>query len=72
MAPFDYRVVGNTPDPSTVTQASGLVTYEFVRATPATLLVEMMGTRTIRVEVFPDKTAVEVFGFTAAAQTYIR
>ena len=35
-------------------------------------LVQMTGPRTVMVEVFPDKTAADVSGFTAAAKTYER
>lgn len=72
LAPFNYRVNGNTPDPATVTTASGLVKYELMRSPTAVLLVEMQDARTIQVEVFPNKTKSQVSDFTEAAQTYVR
>jgi hypothetical protein len=35
-------------------------------------LVQMTGPRTLRCEVFPGKTAVEVSGFTASAKVFER
>ena len=72
LAPFARGVVGNAPDPADVTPASGLVKYELSFYGTATVLVQMLDTRTIRVEVFPNLTAAEVDGFTASAQTYER
>jgi len=76
IAPFDRPVVGNSPDPSTVSISSGLIKYDISVAnpmkTPGVLLVQMLDAQTIRVEVFPHVTPLDVSGFTASAQTYIR
>ncbi len=76
IAPFDRRVVGNTPSPKDVNSSSGMVKYELSKPspfhTPGILLVEMLESRRIRVEVFPNKTKSEVTGFTGNAKIYIR
>ncbi|MBN2029589.1 hypothetical protein JW824_05035 [bacterium] len=71
LSPLNHRVGGNTPDPVTVTTASGMVKYELMTTPTAVLQVEMQDTRTIRVEVFPDKTKNEVSNFTTSAETYV-
>lgn len=72
LAPFNYRVNGNTPDPATVTTASGKIKYELAAFPTSVLLVEMQDARTIKVEVFSDKTINEVSDFTTDAKTYVR
>lgn len=37
-----------------------------------TVLLQMTGTRTMKMEIFPDKTAADVSGFTSAAKNYNR
>jgi len=72
LAPFDFRVEGNSPDPRSVSVASGMVKYRLVRATPATLTVQLTNASTIRAEVFSGKTPDQVSAFTSQAKTYTR
>jgi len=72
LAPFNYRVNGNTPNPRNVTMASGLVKYEFTTTPTAVLLVQMVNAQKIQVEVFLNKTKTQVSSFTASAQMYVR
>lgn len=78
-------VDGNAPDPSVVSTETGLVKYQLVQApgmTPSpptgqlqtfgVVLVQMTGTRTLKCEAFPGKSASEVAGFTALAKMYER
>lgn len=95
-----FGVIGNEPDPVTVTPESGLVTYElaaFGHQTrdgtwwnhdgwepgmelsgvtyphrQATVLFQMVDSRTVLVEVFPQTSADEVDGFTDNAERYVR
>jgi hypothetical protein len=94
-----FAVIGNTPDPATVSEGTGLVKYELgqiaayngdtgetwngmsyvphikVRAnTPATgtVLMQMVGARELKVEIFPGVTADLVGGFDSTALTYER
>jgi hypothetical protein len=71
-APFSRGVTGNTPDPASVTPASGLVKYALSSPTPSVLLVQMMSEGTLRAEVFADAAPEDIAGFTASAQNYIR
>jgi hypothetical protein len=72
LAPFNYGVKGNTPDPGSVTLSTGIVKYELVSYPSSVLLVQMQDDRTIKVEVFPDKTLQEVTDFTDQASIYTR
>jgi len=73
-----YGVKGNTPDPADVTPASGVIKYElegrgyYVGQSLGVFLVQMLGDRRIKVEVYPGKTSSEVSGFTEAANIYER
>ena len=96
--PQQFAVVGNTPDPATVDQSSGLIKYELgqiehysadtghswdekeylphikTTAGPAvgTVLMQLVGQRSLKMEIFPGKTAVQVSGFDANALMYER
>jgi hypothetical protein len=97
--PQQFAVIGNTPDPATVNQATGLVTYELgqiatysgdsgqtwdgmsyipnikVRAstpTVGTVLMQLVGDRQLKMEVFPGATAAQVAGFDSNALIYER
>ncbi len=81
-----YGVRGNAPDPAAITVDSGLVKYELLdrsgypsmserndeRRTLGVFLAQMIDDRTIQVEVVPDQTADEVYGFSDAASIYRR
>lgn len=82
-----YGVKGNAPDPADVSPATGMVKYELVpwKSTGVSrqisndestilgvFLVQMLGDRKIKIEVFPGKSASQVSGFTAKAQIYNR
>ncbi len=97
--PQQFAVVGNTPDPATVSQATGVVTYELGQivtysgdtgqawdtrsyipnikvqaSTPpvGTVLMQMVGERQLKMEIFPGKTAAQVNGFDSGALIYER
>jgi len=84
-----FNAAAGSPDPATISQASGLTKYQFVSfansgpsetggvpvpqtAIQGTALFQLTGTRTLKMEVFPGKTADQVSGFTSAAKTYVR
>ncbi|MSS72023.1 MAG: hypothetical protein EXS64_11100 [Candidatus Latescibacteria bacterium] len=82
-----FWVKGNAPDPATVTASSGPVKYELVQigigssgqtfpgistAVQGVVLLQMVEDRRLKVEIFPDKTAADVAGFTSAALIYER
>ena len=83
-----YAVGGNGPDPATISVDSGLVKYElfgrlFIDGLNertridqsimlGVILVQMTDDRTIRMELFADRTAAQVAGFTDAAILYRR
>jgi len=87
--PVQFNAAAGSPDPATISQASGLTKYQFVSfansspsetggvpvpqtAIQGTALFQLTGTRTLKMEVFPSKTADQVSGFTSAAKTYVR
>jgi hypothetical protein len=83
-----FAVRGNSPDPAKVSKADGLVKYTLVtpnvnsrtgqpmpgfdERSYGTLLVQLVEERKLKLEVFTDKRADEVRGFTAAARIYER
>src|SRR5207302_1215720 len=85
---IQFEAKAGSPDPATVSKASGLVKYEFVASTPSssptggvsmsnsqvlgTVLFQLTDTRKLTMEAFPDKTAAQVSAFTSAAKTYVR
>ena len=85
--PDAYSVVGNAPDPATVTSDSGVVKYEIMKAEQGgsknfeaqntrpidgVILLQVLSGEKLKVEKFPGKTGAQVTGFTAAAETYER
>ncbi len=72
LAPFNFQVRDNAPDPREVTSASGMVKYELACTPTAVLAVQLLASRRIKVEVFPNTTAGEVSGFSADAHIYVR
>jgi hypothetical protein len=97
--PQQFAVVGNTPDPATVDQSTGLVRYELgqiehysadtglagdnisflphirTRAgtgVMGTVLMQLVDTRSLKVEIFPGKPAGAVTGFDSGALMYGR
>jgi len=72
LSPFNRKVLGNSPNPNSVSVSSGRIKYELVVSPPAVLMVEMLGNRSIRAEVFPNRTLGSALSFTAAARNYIR
>ena len=94
-----FAVIGNSPDPSTVAESTGVVRYELgyvetysavtgqrwdgkayashirTRAAPGvigTVLMQMMATRSLKVEIFPGKRSTQVAGFDANAMMFER
>lgn len=78
-----YAVLGNKPDPQNVNSESGLVKYELMsRKGPnheqvgdtslGTFLVQHLGNRAIRVEVFPEISPYDVSAFSGSAMVYRR
>ena len=69
-----FRANGNTPNPKDVAVSSGIITYELVDGESAEgiVLVQLMENRKLKVEVFPDKRASQVNGFTQNAKIYER
>jgi hypothetical protein len=97
--PQQFAVIGNSPDPAAVTQATGVVKYELGQivnysgdtgelwdhksyiahirtragaSVEATILLQLISDRQLKVEIFPGKRASEVQTFDAAAQLYER
>lgn len=84
--PEGFNVVGNAPDPAKVDASTGVVKYELTVAAqgansqpqqgPTTVkgvvLAQVMSGEKLKFEIFPDKTASQVSGFTSAAVTYER
>jgi hypothetical protein len=82
-----YWVKNNTPDPATVTEASGVVKWELLYATrgiygqtfqgiptnvQGILLFQVLPNRELKAEIFPGLIGTQVSGFTAAARIYER
>jgi hypothetical protein len=81
-----YGVRGNAPDPATVNTDTGLVKYELMdrieesrlvreavgTTSLGTFLVQHLGNRRIRVEVFPGEIPEGITGFSDASQIYQR
>jgi hypothetical protein len=94
-----FAVIGNSPDPATVAESTGLVRYELgqvetysastgqrwdgktyvphvrTRAAGGVLgmvLMQMMATRSLKVEIFPGKSSSQVAGFDASAVMFER
>ena len=79
-----YVIKGNGPDPANIGVDSGLVKYELMNSrhqdknnpssftVEATMLVQMTGDRTLKMELFTGKTADEVTGFDSNALDFIR
>ena len=63
-------MIGDLPDPATVSQSTGLIRYELgliqtysaSTGTIGTVLMQMIATRGIKVEIFPGKAAGQVAG----------
>lgn len=97
--PQQFAVIGDRPDPATVSPATGLVKYELgqierysgttgqlwngltylphlrTRAgsqVEATVLMQLVGTRSLKMEIFPGKAAAQVAGFDDNAVFYER
>ena len=70
------HIFGDQPDPREVSVDSGMVIYLLTPSTAdeseGVALVEMIGDRTVKVEVFPGLTPDEVVGFTDAVRVYER
>lgn len=94
-----FAVIGNSPDPATVSQATGLIKYELGRIVTyrgdtgqlwdhmtyiphvrtradsiveGTVLMQLIGRRQLKMEIFPDKSATQVHGFDSGALLYER
>ena len=78
-----YVVRNNSPDPATIDIDSGLVKYELMNErnrtldssyfnTEATMLVQMLENRKIKIELFEGKTADQVSGFDSNAIEFYR
>jgi hypothetical protein len=94
-----FAVIGNSPDPSSVTESSGVIRYELglietysavtgqqwdgktyaphirTRASAGvigTVLMQLMAARSLKVEIFPGKSASQVAGFDANAVMFER
>jgi len=61
-----------TAESGFVTMGKPLVTRNDESAVLGVFLVQMIDDQTIKMEVFPNKTAAQVTGFTDAAHTYLR
>jgi len=82
-----FGIVGNAPDPATISEASGVVKFELrfvispTSATPfaggsfpvqGTVLAQVLPNRRLKFEAFPGVTAAQVTGFTTNAKIYER
>ena len=83
-----FAVRGNAPDPAKVSKADGVVKYSLITPNvdgrtgmpmtgfedhpQGTLLVQLIGDRSLKFEVFAGKLPKEVNGFTAMARAYER
>lgn len=72
LAPFVYGVKGNTPDHGEISLSSGIIKYEITSSPAAVMLVQLLETRKIKVEVFPNQTKEQVAAFTNEAKIYVR
>jgi len=98
-APRQFAVVGNSPDPASVAESTGLVRYELsliqnysastgqlwdgktylphIRTRAAagvvgTVLMQLVATRSLKVEIFPGRSASQVAGFDSNAVMFER
>lgn len=98
-APRQFAVVGNSPDPATVAESTGLVRYELgltqnysastgqvwdgktylphIRARASagvigTVLMQLMAARSLKMEIFPGRSASQVAGFDSNAVMFER
>jgi len=94
-----FAVIGNSPDPSTVAESTGLIRYELgfvetyalatgqrwdgkayvphirTRASGgviATVLMQLMAARSLKLEIFPGKSTNQVAGFDSNAVMFER
>lgn len=72
--PQYFAITGNTPDPTTITKASGVVKYELVQAPQSDEIItntrpqgvamfQVLDGEKLKAEFFPDKTAAQVDTF---------
>jgi hypothetical protein len=94
-----FAVVGNTPDPATVDQTTGLVRYQLARIehyslttglvsdnlsyvshirtraasqVEGTVLMQLVDTRSLKIEIFPGKLSADVAAFDSGVLMYSR
>jgi hypothetical protein len=72
LAPFVYGVKGNTPDHGEISVSSGIIKYEITSSPTAVMLVQLIESRKIKAEVFPNRTKDQVAAFTSEAKIYVR
>lgn len=72
LAPFVYGVKANAPDHKEISIAAGLIKYELTSSPTAVLVVQLLETRKIKAEVFPNRTKEQVAAFTSEAKIYVR
>ncbi len=79
--PEAFAVVGNAPDPATISSTNGITKYNLVRVEQGgqvsqevrgVILVQVLADEKLKVEVVPGKTAAQVSSFSSAAVTYER
>ena len=73
LSPFYSSVTGNTPDPININLSSGKIKYLVPLGIPSSvILVQLIDSRKIKVEVFPDCEIDDVSDFTVNAKIYLR
>jgi len=72
LAPFVYGVKGNAPDHGEISMSSGVTKYEITSSPTAVMLVQLIESRKIKAEVFPNRTKEQVSTFTSDAMIYVR
>ena len=86
--PVPFAVKGNSPDPADVDKDSGIVKYELIqppnpfaplvdesnsdKSVRGVALFQVLSGEKLKVQIFHNKTASEVTGFTSAVKTHER
>lgn len=74
--PMSFAVLGNKPDPATITKESGVIKYELIYGpgsgstiqntqVKGVVLFQVLDDEKLKVEIFPNKKGTQVNGFTA-------
>ena len=76
-----FSIKGNSPDPATIDVEAGLIKYELISTVSSnsppgkfegTVLLQLIEPSKLKLELFPDKNADHISGFTSKAELYQR